>query len=296
MNEKAITPAEQTALAIPTDIGIGGIFGSMESFKLAVDAANYLSGSTMVPQQYRNNPGNCIIAMEVANRHNASIFAVMQKLVVVHGTPSFEAQYLIGLVNSCGRFSPLDYEWKGTEMKDDWGCRASATRKADGKLLEGQWITVEMAKKNGWWSKKDKHGGECSFWQKIPGQMMCYRAAAFWQRLHAPELSLGMHTTEEVREIINVTPATIVADSPLEARKAEVAERQVEVPDDMNPLDELKFALSEKFGVGKGGKWIKEQCALVEWDPANLDDRQASALLDVLNNQKGDQNGNGGDK
>jgi hypothetical protein len=36
--------------------------------------------------------------------------------------------------------------------------------------------------------------------------MFIYRAAAFWQRAYAPELGMGLITTEELGDVIDITP------------------------------------------------------------------------------------------
>jgi hypothetical protein len=44
----------------------------------------------------------------------------------------------------------------------------------------------------------------------MPEQMLRYRAAAFFARIYAPDITLGMQTSEEMRDIEpvrNVTPA-----------------------------------------------------------------------------------------
>lgn len=108
----------------------------------------------------------------------------------------------------------MRYEWKGTEGSNDWGCRAWAIEKATSERLNGTWITIEMAKKAGWWSKKDRQGNETSKWQHFPEQMLMYRAAAFFIRAYAPEIANGMHTAEEVADftVTDVTPPTIDDD------------------------------------------------------------------------------------
>lgn len=45
--------------------------------------------STIVPDTYKKNVGNCIIAVEMAKRMGAMPLMVMQNLYVVHGTPAF---------------------------------------------------------------------------------------------------------------------------------------------------------------------------------------------------------------
>jgi hypothetical protein len=58
----------------------------------------------------------------------------------------------------------------------------------------GALITIALAKAEGWMSKNG------SKWKTMPEQMLMYRAAAFWTRAYAPELSLGMQTAEEVAD------------------------------------------------------------------------------------------------
>ena len=178
-----------------------GAFDNGEAFELAQREAKALSQSDLMPTQFQNNIPNCLIALEMANRIGASVLAVAQSMYVVHGRPGWSSSFLIATVNSCGRFTPLRFEWRGEEKKPDWACRAVAIDKETDTICEGTWISWEMVKTEGWLSKKG------SKWASMPEQMFCYRAAAFWQRIYAPELSLGMRTAEE---IIDITPAQVV--------------------------------------------------------------------------------------
>jgi hypothetical protein len=62
-----------------------GIYSSSDTFNLAYQMAKGLSQSTLVPQQFQNNPANCLIALEQSNRLNISPMAVMQNLYIVQG-------------------------------------------------------------------------------------------------------------------------------------------------------------------------------------------------------------------
>lgn len=159
--------------------------------------AKMYTTSSIVPDTYRNNIGNCVIAIDMAQRMQANPLMVMQNLYIVHGNPSWSSKFLISCINSCGRFSPLRYEFKGKEGGKDWACRAFAFEKSDvnhQEPLYGDWITMQMAEKEGWTSKAG------SKWMTMPGQMLRYRAAAFWQRVYAPEISMGFYTKEEVED------------------------------------------------------------------------------------------------
>jgi hypothetical protein len=45
----------------------------------------------------------------------------------------------------------------------------------------------------------------------MPELMMRYRAAAFFCRLYAPEITMGMHSVEEVVDIQHEEPAGVAA-------------------------------------------------------------------------------------
>ena len=62
-----------------TDYSLG-IFGTSDNFIMAMQMAKALAESTIVPQTYQNNPSNCLIAIEQAQRMNISPLMVMQNL------------------------------------------------------------------------------------------------------------------------------------------------------------------------------------------------------------------------
>ena len=175
-------------------------FSSENAFVSVQRMAKALASSTLVPDSYRGeaNLGNCIIALELSQRIGASVMAVMQSMVPIHGKPTWSASFLIATVNSCGRFSPMRFRWVGKEGTDEWGCRAFAVERESNLELVGALVTIGMAKAEGWYGKNG------SKWKTMPEQMLQYRAAAFWCRAYAPEIALGMHTAEEIQD----TPTT----------------------------------------------------------------------------------------
>lgn len=166
-------------------------------FELAQRAAKLLASSTLVPKDYMGNIANCVIALNMAQRVGADPLMVMQNLVIVHGRPTWSAQFLIATVNTCGRFSALRYEFFGQQGSDEWGCRAWAIEKGSNEKLVGTDVTIAIAKKEGWYGKTG------SKWQSIPQQMLMYRAGSWWTRAYAPELSMGLHTTDEMRDVFD---------------------------------------------------------------------------------------------
>lgn len=185
--------------------------------------ARMFAGSTIVPDTYKGNEGNCAIAVDMAVRMGCNPLMVMQNLYIVHGQPSFSSKFLIAALNSTGRFSPLDYEWKGDAGTDEWSCRANAVRLADGKLLQGSWVSLGMAKKEGWSTKNG------SKWLTMPELMLMYRAAAFFQRVYAPEVSMGFITQEEAEELPEPKTIDATYEDVTDKVAADVAAPKVDV-------------------------------------------------------------------
>lgn len=179
------------------DQGIG--FGTLAGFELIQRAAKLLSVSSLVPKDYQNNIPNCVNALNMANRIGADPIAVMQNLYNVHGKPTWSAQFLIATFNTCGRFSAIRYKFTGQPKTDSYGCIAYAVELATGETLEGAEVTIGLAKQEGWY---DKAGSK---WKTMPQQMLMYRSASWFVRAYAPELAMGLHTTDEVEDFSEVT-------------------------------------------------------------------------------------------
>jgi hypothetical protein len=181
------------------------VFSGIAAFDAAQRMAKALCSSTLVPREYQGQQGlaNSLIALEIASRMRLSPLVVMQNMTPIHGRPTWSSKFLIATVNASGRFSPLRFVFDNKEQPTR--CHAVATDKATGEVLEGETITLELARKEGWWSRKDRQGNETSKWQTMTGQMLRYRAAAWWANVYCPEIALGLMTQEEALDIESVT-------------------------------------------------------------------------------------------
>ena len=105
-------------------------------------------------------------------------------------------------------------------------------------LGESTPITMEMAIKEGWYTKSG------SKWQTMPRLMLQYRAASFWQRAYAPEISMGMITQEEARDIedvdyIEINPEDKLKEELEKANKEEVkCQQEAKAASDPSPVME----------------------------------------------------------
>jgi hypothetical protein len=217
-----------------TTTSSGSVFSGIQAFEDAQRIAKALASSTLIPPQFQGQQGfaNCLVALEIAGRMGISPFLAMQHLHVIHGRPSWSSSFIIAMVNGCGRFSPLRFEISGTG--DSLACYAVASDLASGQELKGPTITMAMAKKEGWATKSG------SKWQTMPELMIRYRAAAFWGRLYASDMLLGMQSQEEVVDVEPVTVTAAPAATTVADLNATIAAKvQPEIPAAADDPDEL---------------------------------------------------------
>jgi len=241
-SSSALATASPTQIAAPkpapADIS-SGVFSGIAAFEAAQRMAQALCTSTMVPSEYRGQQGlsNSLIALEIAARMGLSPLVVMQNMTPIHGKPSWSSSFLIATVNASGRFTPLRFVFDDKDNPSS--CFAVARDKATGEVLEGQLISIEMAKREGWWSRPDRYGKETSKWQSMTGQMLRYRASAFWVKVYCPEISLGLMTQDEVADVQAVVVGSVeplaaaqlpATPEPLIKARQAVGEQVAELP------------------------------------------------------------------
>ncbi len=168
------------------------VFGSADLFEQAQRMVKPLAQSTMVPESYRGNVPNCLVAMEMSHRINISVLEVMQNMQIVKGNVGWKSEYVINKINSSGKFTDsLDFVFS----EDRQSCYAVATRKSIGREIQGTSVSMTMAKYEGW---LDKNGSK---WKTMPEQMLMYRAATFFCRVYCPEVLAGVQTSDEIIDI-----------------------------------------------------------------------------------------------
>lgn len=229
-----------------------------------------LANSNIVPETYRavivkksgygdsyrevhtENPNavaNCLIALNMSNRMGADPLMIMQNLYLIEGRPAWSSTFIIAGINSCGRFGTLNFEFTDlgnrnieyqetsgygrskqhvnkTANVNEFSCVAWAIDKATGNRVQSSPITLELAIKEGWYFKRG------SKWPTMPEQMAQYRAAAFFGRLYAPEVMMGIYTKDEVEDFTqprDVTPQNAPNEQPLPEPQVEyISDEQVD--------------------------------------------------------------------
>lgn len=168
-----------------------------QKFEMIQRKAMMLSKSELIPKQFQGKVADCVIAMDMAERTKSNPLAVLQNLHVIHGKPSWSSQFIIAVINQCGRFEPLRYSIRGEG--DDFGCVAYTHYLGDERTKENAIksprVTIAMAKAEGWFQKTG------SKWKTMPELMLQYRSATLFGRLFCPDLLMGMQSVEELADI-----------------------------------------------------------------------------------------------
>ena len=183
--------------------GESSIYKNTDSFEFAQRQAKSLCESNLVPTSYQGQKGlpNCLVALEMSKRMNLSPLTVMQNLNIIHGRPTWSAQFISSQIMGCGRFENFDYLVKGEGETLEVQCVAK--RVEDQRLVKGTAVSMKMARLEGW-TKNSKY-------TSMPEVMLRNRAATFFGRQYIPDLLLGVQTSEEVVDIqpLDVTPETV---------------------------------------------------------------------------------------
>ena len=119
----------------------------------------------------------------------------------------------MSMIQGCGKFADVKLIYTGKEGTESRGCYVEAVRISDGEVVKGTEVTLGMAKAEGWTTNAK--------WKNMPDQMLGYRAAAFFARLHCPDAMMGFQTDEEVEDV-NTKPKS-TAQRLADALKADPA-------------------------------------------------------------------------
>lgn len=242
------------------------VFGNLRDFRTAQRMAQALAGSSIVPKHYQGNVCNTLIALDIASRAGISPMLVMQNLYIVNGMPSWSSQFIIGIINSSGRYKkPLQFKLTGEGNSRACYCY---TEDYQGNVIEGPVISMQMAKDEGWLNKSG------SKWKTMPEVMLRYRAASFFGRLHCSDLLMGIYPEDEVRDMEIVDAEFTVVDEVAEEIETHANKETI----DIDPVEaeeektEKKNPESKKPAQDKESATKKNQHKKQEINEPNLFD------------------------
>lgn len=167
------------------------------SFNQLMDFANIVSNSGMVPKDYKGNPGNIIVAVQMGVEIGLKPMQALQNISVINGRPSVWGDALLAIVKNSSvceyiheSYSPdgLTAICKVKRKKEDEQIRTFSKQDAANAGLLGR-----------------------DTYQKYLRRMLQFRARAWALRDVFPDILLGMQVTEEMEDLEYTQQRTVEA-------------------------------------------------------------------------------------
>lgn len=156
------------------------------SLSEAMQFAEILAKSTIVPKEFLGNPGNILVAIQWGLELGLQPLQAMQNIAVINGRPALWGDAVIALV----RGSPLcEYVYE-----EDDGHTATCRVKRRGENEQVRIYTMDDAKTAGL-------VGKAGPWTQHPKRMRQMRARAFALRDVFPDVLRGMPVAEELQDM-----------------------------------------------------------------------------------------------
>ena len=185
-----------TTVGVNPSKGLQVLGMSINSLTEAMEVAEFFAKSDLVPKDYKNKPGNIVVAWQKGFEVGLMPQQSLETIAVINGRACIWGDGLIALVKR----SPME-EWTN-EWNEGDGDKMVAfcetKRKDQPKTIKSS-FSVEDAKKAGLWGKNT--------WANYPKRMLQMRARGFALRDAYPDVLNGLQLAEEVLDAQYVTPA-----------------------------------------------------------------------------------------
>lgn len=210
----AVTTMESAQISAPAmQVGKPSFSLAPQDLAQALQFADILSKSNIVPKEFIGNPGNILVAIQWGMELGLQPMQAMQNIAVINGRPSLWGDAVIGLVRS----SPLCEYVIEEEIDGKAVCRV----RRRGEEEQIRIFTDDDAKKAG------LHG-KAGPWTQYPKRMKQMRARSWALRDVFPDVLRGMPIAEEVMDIEprDITPSArpVRQNATQIAAKAQVVE------------------------------------------------------------------------
>lgn len=172
----------------------------------AMQMAEMLARSQMVPKGYQGKPQDTLVAMMMGAELGLNPIQSLQNIAVVNGRPSIYGDALLALVQNHPKFGGQE------ESFDEATMTATCTvwRKGDEKRHTVTFSKLD-AEKAGLWGKQGP-------WQQYPKRMLMWRARGYALRDKFADALGGLITVEEAQDMPterDITPPRQAESAPI---------------------------------------------------------------------------------
>lgn len=193
-----------------------------QSFQQLREFADIIAKTDMVPKDYRDKPGNCLVAMMMGHEVGLPFLQALQNIANINGHPSIFGDLALALVREKDVLEVFEEFTPDEALAAGHGwCKIK--RRGDAKPSEYK-FSIKDAETAKLWKKEGP-------WTTYPGRMLQMRTRGFALRDKATDVLKGLRIVEEERDIIETTAINL---SP-EAKAPEGAPPAPPVEPKINP-------------------------------------------------------------
>lgn len=199
-----------------------------KGFKEAMEMANVLAKSNVVPKEMIGRPESCFVAIGFGMELGLPPLQAIQNIMVVNGRPSIWGDAALALVKASGQVQSIEEDAPDIALKQKYGRCKIVTH--DGQVTERR-FSIEDAQRAKLWTKEGP-------WQTYPGRMLQMRARSWALRDAAPQVLKGIQFREEMADIEVIHPPVTMpkrVEQPKNVQDASLVENVPQADSAPNP-------------------------------------------------------------
>lgn len=222
----------------------------------AMQMAEMLSSSQMVPKNYQNKPQDTLVAMMMGSELGLNPIQALQNIAVINGKPSIYGDAMLALVQNHHAFGGIK------EHYDEQAMTAHCTVWRKGGEKHTVTFSKADAEKAGLW-------GKAGPWSQYPKRMQTFRARGFALRDQFADALAGLISREEAEDM----------PQEREINPARQAEQPQALPH--YPAESFDNNFPKWQGLIESGKKTPEQIISMVSSKAELTEEQKTAIRNV---------------
>lgn len=202
-----------------------------------MEYAKMLANSSLVPKEFKNKPGDVLIAMQMGAEVGIKPLQALQSIAVINGKPTIWGDAIVGILQQHPAFEDIEETIVNNV--------ATCTIKRRGRTPTVRTFSEEDARQAGLWKKPGP-------WTQHPKRMLQLRARAFAARDSFSDALKGFAVREEVEDydMKTVSPASATytnkSDSILAKLNNVPASKEHEEPELQEVGEESAYSTEEQ--------------------------------------------------
>ena len=196
--------------------------------KEALEFAALIAKSDLAPRDYKDKPGNVLIAVQMGREVGLAPMQAIQSIAVINGRSSVWGDGALAVVQASGLLEDF-CEMSFDEIKRAGYAKCTAIRKGQPTPIE-RVFSIEDAKSGGMWGRTNRDGSP-SVWKAYPYRMLQMRARAFVLRDGFADVLKGLAIREEVQDYVSEVPDSRVINMPRRMSETKVETQSEALPE-----------------------------------------------------------------